>query len=188
MAATIPSTEPLSLVAGDTFRFTKELSDYPPADGWVLTFSAVSNVGNSVSTNATTSGTAFLVTIPAANTAGMNAGEWAWNETVSLAGERYTVGSGTLTVTPNLTTITGTSDQRTHARTMLDYIEAALEGRVIDGIESHSIGGVPINLIPLERLLVLRDRYAAEVAREEQAEALRRGLGGSRNIKVRFTA
>ena len=187
MAAAIPTTEPLSLVAGDTLKFLKDLSDYPPADGWVLGFSAVSNVGNSVSVNATTSGSSFLVTIPAANTANMAAGEWAWVETVTLSGERYTVASGSLTVTSNIPATTGTSDQRGHAKLMLDLIEASLEGRAVDGIDSHSIGGVPINLIPLERLVVLRDRYKAEVMRAEQAEAIARGLGGSSNIKVRFT-
>lgn len=187
MAATIPTTPPLTLVAGDTLKFLQEFSDYQPSDGWALTWSAVSNVGNSVAVTATTSGTQFLVTVPAANTANMGAGAWAWTETVALSGERYTVASGTLDVTENIPGTTGTSDQRSHCRLMLDLIEAALEGRVVDGIESHSIGGVPINLIPFERLVVMRDRYKSEVMREQQSEALRLGLGGSRNIKVRFT-
>jgi hypothetical protein len=187
MAAETPTTPPLALVAGDTLKFTQEFSDYPPADGWVLSFRAVSNVGNAVTVNATTSGTGFLVTVPAANTANMNAGEWAWVETVTLSGERFTVATGTLEVKTDIPATSGTSDQRSHAKTMLDLIEACLEGRVVDGIESHSIGGVPINLIPLERLVVLRDKYYSEVARQEQAEALARGLGGGRNIRVRFT-
>lgn len=73
-----------------------------------------------------------------------------------------------------------------HAERMLTLIEAALEGRMVDGIESHSIGGVPINLIPARELLAMRDRYRIERQRENESERVAQGLGSTRTIKVRF--
>lgn len=69
---------------------------------------------------------------------------------------------------------------------MLDLIEAYLEGRLVDGIESHSIGGTQINLIPTERLVTLRDRYRQEVANEDAAARAAAGLSTRRTIRVRF--
>ena len=74
----------------------------------------------------------------------------------------------------------------THAGRMLALVEAALEGRMVDGIESHSIGGVPINLIQADRLMAIRSQYRVEVQREREEMRLQAGLGSRRTIKVRF--
>jgi len=188
MAADIPEQAPIEIIAGDTVKFLKEFDDYPVSESWALTYSWVSNVGAPVDVTATTSGTQYLVTIPAANTANMNAGPWYFQAYVTKAGERYTVDSGSTQVVRNFDPLAAATDLRSHNKKMLDLLEAALEGRATDGIESHSIGGTPISLIPLERLKVLRDQYWSAYQREVKAEKLAKGLGGSRNIYVRFTA
>lgn len=73
-----------------------------------------------------------------------------------------------------------------HATTMLAAIEAVLEGRITSDIEQYSIAGRQITKIPITELLVLRDRYKAEVAREEAAASLELGEKSKRTIKVRF--
>lgn len=73
-----------------------------------------------------------------------------------------------------------------HAKTMLDAIEAVLEGRITSDVEQYSIGGRQITKIPISELSVLRSKYKAEVAREEEADRLKMGLKNKRMIKVRF--
>ena len=73
-----------------------------------------------------------------------------------------------------------------HAATMLAAIESVLEGRITADIESYSIAGRQITKIPLSELLVIREKYKAEVAREDAAERLKMGLKSKKTIKVRF--
>lgn len=188
MAYTVPDVIPLQIIAGTTVKFTKSFDDFPTSESWALNYSFVSNVGTPVDVTATAPNSLYLVTIPAANTASMNAGLWQYQAYVTKAGERFAVDSGTVTVVRDFDAQTAASDNRSHAEKMLALIEAQLEGRAPDGIESHSIGGTPINLIPLERLKVLRDQYWGEVLRQRKADAIARGLGNPRNIYVRFSA
>jgi len=74
----------------------------------------------------------------------------------------------------------------THAVTMLAAIEAVLEGRITADVEAYTIAGRQITKIPIEQLLVLRDRYKSEVAAETAAAAIADGDGNPRKIKVRF--
>jgi hypothetical protein len=74
----------------------------------------------------------------------------------------------------------------THASRMLTAIEAALEGRITSDMEQYSIAGRQITKIPVNELLVLRDKYKAEVQAEEDAENLKLGYKSKRIIKTRF--
>lgn len=74
----------------------------------------------------------------------------------------------------------------THAETMLAAIESVLEGRITADVEAYTIAGRQITKIPIADLLVLRDRYQAEVNSEAAAAAIAEGTGNPRKIKVRF--
>lgn len=74
----------------------------------------------------------------------------------------------------------------THAETMLAKIEAVLEGRIDSDVESYSIAGRQITKIPVNELLVLRDKYRAERNNELAAESIAEGTGNPNKIKVRF--
>lgn len=186
MAANIPEREPSTVIAGDTAKWLLSFGDYSIADGWSLTYTLVSRDSKKVTVTATNSNGSFLSTISAAVSSNMAPGTWSYQGRVSNATESYTIRSGTFELEDNFSAVASVLDNRTHARKMLDLIEAQLEGRVVDGIESHSIGGVPINMIPFERLRVVRDQYKSEALREENAEKIRRGIGGSSNLYVRF--
>jgi len=73
-----------------------------------------------------------------------------------------------------------------HAKTMLDAIEAVLEGRIDSDVESYSIAGRQITKIPITELLTIREKYKAEVKKEEDADNLALGLGNKKKIQVRF--
>lgn len=182
MSATIPYGEPARLIAGDTAKWLKALPDYPAGDGWVLTYSLVNSLQR-ISFSATASGDEHLVTVAASTTAAWVAGAYTWRAQVALAGEVFTVGSGSITVAPSFATA---KDGRTQARRMLDAVEATLEGRASSDVEQLMISGRSVKHLPVADLLTLRDRLRLDVAREEAAERAAAGLPARGRVMVRF--
>ena len=75
----------------------------------------------------------------------------------------------------------------THASRMLALVEAALEGRIPQGLELTIINGQNITRIPVSQLSALRDKYLFEVQAEREAARIQAGLLSRRNIYARFT-
>ena len=141
MAAEIPKTEPLQLVAGDTLKFTKSLPDYLPADSWVLSYALVKD-----STRLTFAGTdnadgTHLVTVAASVTQGWPVGAYRWQAYVTKATERYRVGEGRLEVCANFALADAGYDARSHARIMLDSLEEAMRENKDSLVVTYSIAG-----------------------------------------------
>lgn len=182
MAALTPTQEPANLTAGDTAKWLKTLRDGPANEGWLLTYTLVSAAQRYTFT-AAPSGADHLVTVSAATTATWEAGAYQWRSQVSKDGEIYTVGSGTITVQNNFATAT---DARSHARKALANIEAYLENSANLSAASYEIAGRKLHRFGIPELLTLRDRYRAEVAREDAAANVGRGLPDRRRVLVRF--
>lgn len=64
--------------------------------------------------------------VTAATTATWEPGEYRWQSYVTLAAERYQVGSGVITVLANLAALSAGGDLRTHAEQMFDGLKAAM--------------------------------------------------------------
>ena len=185
MSVSIPTLEPLSPRAGDTWRWVRTFPDYP-APGWVLTYTLFSAAAV-LSFSAAADGTDHLVDLPPATTAAYPAGRYDWVAHVSNGTDRHQVGASAMTVQPDLAEA-ATYDGRSHARKMLDSINAMLEGRATSGdLDTIRIAhGQRAVEYSLEQLLKLRQQYAAAVAAEEAALALARGDSAGRMIQVRF--
>lgn len=168
MAVEIPVVVPNEVRAGDTVKFRRELSDYPASAGWVLSYQLI-NSTTAHSFTATADGDVHAVTVAAATTATWAAGDYKIHETVALAGERYTLAVKVVRVLPDLAAA-ATADIRTHARKVLDAIEAWLEAKAPTAA-SFEVAGRKLAQYPLPELLALRDRYRAEVTREQRTEA-----------------
>lgn len=183
--------EPTTIRAGDSLYWTAGPYKLPdgttatPDGGWTLTYRLYSSDGTAQVAADALDGTRWAVSVPAATTAAWATGVWRWTAQVSAGTDRYTVAEGTWTVTPDPATA-GPTDARSHARRVLDAIEAVIEGRASQDQMAYQIAGRRLDRTPLPDLLLLRDRYRAEVLREEQAERLARGLGVSGLVKVRF--
>ncbi len=184
MSAPVPTTEPTTFRAGDLLSWTKSLADYPANDGWALTYTLINSTGK-ITITASASGADFSVSVPAATTAPYVPGIYQWMARVSKALEIMTVASGTIEILPNLATAT-TFDFRSHARTMLDAIEAAFEGRASSTQLSYSINGRTVEHLTPEQLIKWRNFYQLEVTKEAQAEQLARTGINPRRIGVRF--
>lgn len=172
MSADIPSTPPAALRAGDTAKWRRELPDYPASAGWQLKVALVGQAG-AYNATAAADGDAHAFTIAATTTASWAPGRYVLTEFVVQGAERYTLGTSELQVLPDLAVATTGSDTRTHARKVLDAIEAWLETKAPTAA-SVEVAGRKLANYPLADLLSLRDRYRAEVRRETA------GAGGGR--------
>jgi len=184
MAATIPTTEPAALHAGDSWAWTRTLADYPAGEGWVLSY-VYTNASSRFTLTAGASGDDHAIAEDAADTAPIKPGKYAWAAHVTLADDRYTVDTGRLEVKPNLGAAQN-FDTRSHARTVLESIEAVIERRATKDQEEYTIEGRSLKRTPIAELLVMRDRYRQEAANETAAEQLGRGFGNPRYIGTRF--
>ncbi len=175
------------LTAGDTLDFTTSVPDYLASAGWTLKYRLAPRVsGTPIDITATASGDDHRVTVNATTTAGWAAGWYAWTAYVEKAAERYTVDRGDLQIRAASTSLAAGTDNRTHARKVLDAIEAVLENRATLDQEEYAIAGRSLKRTPIEELMVLRDRYKAEVKSEVLAERLAAGLSGNNRLVVRF--
>lgn len=180
----IPLGEPAEIRAGDTAVWEKSLLDYP-ATAWTLAYTLI-NSSSKISITSTASGSDHYIEISAVTTGAWPVGDYDWISTVTngSTGERYTIASGRLEVLKNFASTALTAyDNRSHARIMLDAIEATLEARATDSQLDILVTSVGDRSITKDRetLITLRNRYRAEVAAEERAAGLR-----PRRVLARF--
>lgn len=187
MTVTVPTIEPDCIIAGDTVTWKRSLSCYPADDGWTLTYhiQGAEAIGDIV---AAASGADHLVTIAAAVTADYDAGNYWWQAKVSKAGAVYTVDKGTLEIFGTLDGVVGAYDGRSHYKTVLDALEAMLEGKASKDQLSYSIAGRSISRMSPAEILDWINEYRSRYRIEQKKEAQRRGTGkGSNKVLVRFT-
>ena len=184
--AITPATEPSSVNAGDTVRWTRSLPDYPASAGWVLAYQLV-NATSRITLTGTASGDDHLIQAAATGTASWISGDYAWRAQVSKAGgEVFTVGEGRITVRPSFAS--GTQDTRSQARQALDAVNAYLANPNNLAASEYQIAGRQLRRHSLSDLWRHRDRLQDEVLREEAAARLAAGLPSNSRIFVRFGA
>jgi len=183
--ADIPDNEPASLRIGDTWQWTRTLADYP-AGTWTLKYRFKSSAGG-FEIVASASGTDHSVNVAAATTAAYTAGSHTWIAWVESGTEKFTVESGNAELLPDYRSglATVALDDRSHAKKMVDAIEAWLESRD-PAVAEYEIAGRRMKYIPIGDLLKLRSRYLAELSAEENAARLARGEGIGRKIQFRI--
>lgn len=181
---TVPTTEPTAITAGDTIAWTRSLADYPASSGWTLSYALRSATGM-IDITASASGADHAVSVAASVSKTWTPGTYAWAAFVTKAAERYEVARGEILVRPNLAQA-APLDDRTHARKVLDAIEAVIEGRASKDQEEYTIGDRSLKRTPIVELIRLRGVYRGEVRREQQAQAIAKGLSSGANIFVRF--
>jgi hypothetical protein len=190
MSAPVPTTEPQTIVAGDTLTFTKTVANFTPADGWALNYSlqgktlAGSWSGSPITfSSSTNTGTTWTVLVAKTTTATYAPGDYRFTAYVTGgSSERYTVGTGDISVLPDPSAAVPTS----HAVRTLALIEAAMEGRIPRGLHETIIDGQTLIRIPIPELSRLRDKYRAEVLAEQNAARIAAGQPSRRNSFARF--
>ena len=187
MTYQLPTCEPALVRSGDTWEWTRQFTDYPVSEGWVLSY-AIQGV-NAVTWNpswVTNDGSTFTISIPSATTETLAEGRYAWAAFVTLAGKRYTAGEGAFWVEPDLATATA-GTQQLHAEKMVAALKAELERRVNPDttagratVEEYTVHGRSVKIIPTAELRTLLGYYRTELAR------LSRPTLFSQRIETRF--
>ncbi len=187
-----PKRVPDQLVVGDRWAWkrTRVNADYPGATHSMKTVFRREIDGHEIEVASTFSGTEFLFEVAAATTATYDDGRYRWQEYVIRTAdqERITLEVGSVLLLPNKDNVA--TDPRSHVKKVLDAIEATIEGRATKDQLSYSIstgqGSRSLSRMSIEELLLFRDRYKAEYAREIQAERIEQGLGTKGRVLVRF--
>lgn len=182
MAPTIPTEVPAVITAGETVQFKRTFQGFAPADGWQYSFDLIGPTA-AIHKNAEVDSDPFLLTLSPTDTAPLNPKNpkgdvCPYQENVTLSTDptqRFTVGDGTITVQQNLS-IAQPGDTLTHAQKMIERIEAVLEGRIADDVQSYSIGAGTgaraLVKIPIKELQQLLGIYKAQVNAAANPNAL----------------
>lgn len=193
----IPEREPESAVIGDTWTWKRtDLSGVYDNTLYTLRYYFNSrSTGASMNVAATASGSDFLISIPAATTAGYTASDrargqsgYVWEAYMTRLSDsaRVRLGYGTLDVVANLAAQAAGFDARSHVKKVLDAIEAVLENRATLDQQEYEIHGRKLVRTTVPDLLKLRDHYKTEYQKELDSEKVRRGLGTGRRVVTRF--
>ncbi len=183
----IPTTVPSSITAGDTVAWQIALADYPASSGWSLSYRLI-NAAGKIDITSAASGADHLVNVAAATSAGWTAGEYDYLAVVTKAAERYTVGSGRITVKPNLAALT-TYDGRTPERRALEALQAAYVDYLSNNqghVAEYEIAGRRMKFRNSAEIWQQIERLKIEVKKQDDAAALAAGLKPKRRILVRF--
>lgn len=188
-SANYQTSEPTELTAGDRWAWKRSdlHSDYDNSL-YTLTYSArLEGSGSTeIEIAASASGTDYLVEVAASSTSIYVTGKYHWQAYITRISdsERVTIDNGSFEVKAN--NELSTLDPRTHAKKVLEAIEATLESRATKDQMSYTINGRTLARMPIADLILLRDRYKQEVREQEAAEALANGFGDPRHIGIRM--
>lgn len=181
----ISYTEPQQIRAGDTLSWRRVLPDYP-AGTWTLVYVLI-NGSAKITITGTASDTEHVISVAKTVSDDYLPGWYDWASYVTNGTQRITIDAGRMQVLPDIAAAT-TYDLRSHAKKMLEAIESALEGKAtksqLDLLSAET--GDRKMARDTEKLLVMRDRYRAEVAAEARAESVRRGFNTGRRIMTRL--
>jgi hypothetical protein len=175
----VPAVLPASLIAGNTWQWDREYSDYP-APTWTAT-AYFENKAKTFSALGVAEGSAHRFTIAAATSATYPPGRYKVSVRVTDGSQVFIAEAGYCEVEAD-PAAAGTRDTRSWARRTLEAVEAFLEGNASTAQQSMSIQGRSISRWSLEELKQWRKELRQEVQQEDQGSH----AGVGRNIKVRY--
>ena len=189
--ANYSTKEPNSLVLGDYWAWRRDdlASDYP-VGSYALTYEFHSDVGGGGSKKFTLTATeaddTYYIEAASSSTTSYSIGDYVWDAYITKTSDsnRVLVDSGRTTITENLANTN--ADLRSHAKKVVDAIEAVIENRASMDQSSMSIAGRSLSRMSIDELLTFRDRYKAEYLKEIKLARIRNKQGSGNTVKVNF--
>jgi len=166
MSAPIPTTEPVSIRAGDSASWLIASADYPAGDGWGLTYTLINAAGKVTITSVASGNDHSIYKLPAV-TALYAPGKYSWQCVAANGTDAYTIRSGDMEILASFAAA-ATLDARSHAEKTLAALEAWIEGHDM-AVSEYEIAGRRMKYIPIDQLLKLRDQYRREVRGQSAA-------------------
>lgn len=185
------TAEPSTLVAGDRFTWKRDdlAGDYSPS-AFALTYEFHSDVGGGgtkkFTITATEADNTYYIEVGSSTTASYTPGDYVWEAyiTRSSDSERIMVDSGRTKITINLANTN--ADLRSHAKKVLDAIEAVIENRATIDQSSMSIAGRSLSRMNIDELINFRMQYKTEYLKEIKLARIRNKQGSGNTVKVSF--
>ncbi len=186
-----PTAEPSTLVAGDRFTWKRDdlAGDYSPS-AYALTYEFHSDVGGGGSKKFTITATeaddTYYIEVNSATTADYVTGDYIWEAYITRTSDsqRIMVDSGRTEITANLANTS--ADLRSHAKKVLDAIEAVIENRATIDQSSMSIAGRSLSRMNIDELMNFRMQYKTEYLKEIKLARIRNKQGSGNTVKVSF--
>lgn len=184
------ATEPTSVVIGTLVQWKRaDLSDvYAPASyDLIYNIRLKNGAGVDKTVTATTAADgSFLASLTSNITTTMVAGDYVWQAFIVRKSDsaKVAVGTGEFQLLANLDQ--NGADNRSHAQIMVQKIQSLLEGRADKDVSSYSIQGRSLAKMSITDLMMWRDYYRKEVAKEKQDALIAAGKASNATVKVRF--
>lgn len=175
----------LNFTAGDTFDQSDSISGFPSTSGWTLYHrlspTAAAGTGILLTSTGQADGSHRTYVAPG-TTAAWATGGYSYSRYISNGTNRSTLGTGVLTVLADPATATSGVDNRSHARKVLDALNATIEGRATHDMAQYMIQGRQVTLLGPDALIKWRGYYQALVNGEE----IKSGQRAAPGLRVRF--
>ena len=187
-SANFPTKVPEELQLGDlwAWKITDISDDYPTASfSLSYQFNLIDGATPSKFTlTASESNNEYIISTT--STTSQTKGRYNWIAYITRQSDsaRIKIGEGFIEIQDNFAT-TSTS-VRSHAKIVLDSLEAVIENRASMDQSSMSIAGRSLSRMSIDELLTFRDKYKAEVLKEKKKLRVKNKLGSGNNIKARF--
>jgi len=190
-ASNYPSQEPETLVVGDRWVWQRPdlVTDYP-TDQYALTYEFHCDTGgggnHKFTVTASETSTAYVVEVSSTVTENYTAHLYKWYAFITRTSDsqRVAVDNGITTLVVNYAD--SNADVRTHAKKVLDSIQAVIENRATVDQSSFTIAGRSLSRMTIDELFMVRDRYRAEYNEEVKKARIRNKKPSGNLIGVRF--
>ena len=187
-SANFPTQVPSELQLGDFWAWKRDdlASDYPVAD-YSLSYE-FNLIDGSTAANftltATESGNEYIIST--SSTTSYTLGNYNWISYITRSSDsaRVKLEEGYVEIQDNYATTS--NSVRSHAKKVLDAIEAVIENRASMDQQSMSIAGRSLSRMSITDLMTFRDRYKAEYLKEVKIARIKNGLASGNTIKVNF--
>jgi len=186
-----PTQEPDTIVVGDRLLWRRDdLADTYPTSAYALTYEFHEDSGGGGShkfaITATEADDTYFVEVASSTTASYSDGDYIWNAFITRTSDsqRIRIDTGRSRVVKNLANTN--ADLRSHAKKVLDNIEAVLENRASIDQSSFSIAGRSLSRMSIDELLTFRDRYHAEYLEEVKKARIKNKQRSGNTIEVKF--
>jgi hypothetical protein len=173
---------PKKLTAGESLSWSVSLSDYLASESWVLTYTLVKS-DTRIQIVSSASDDDHLIEIPSTTTENYSPGTYDYQAHIFNGAEKYQVDAGVIEVVTNFAAQSSGFDSRSHAKIVLDALEAAIEGRASKTQMSQMVGSVQVQHMTLTEQIKIRDQYAFKYRKELVAAGK---IKSRRTIKTRF--
>lgn len=181
---TVHNSPPSLLTAGDVYHWKEVPANIADVSSFVITFRSITNSANDFSVTGSDQTTYFLFQLAGTVTEDFDSSEFTISNLITYSWGRETEQNGKLELLDN----PSNDPAKSFNQRMVDLLEAHVEGRLPEGLESHTVGGVPIVKITITDANNLLSDYKNRLALEQKSKLRKAnpGRASGNSIHLRF--